>query len=141
MRPAQCVVDASAGVKLFVSEEHSDQVRALFADPDAELHVPDLFFIECANVLWKKARRGEYSAEDALANLADLNDIGLQVTSTAELTEHAFEIASACDVTAYDACYAALAVALSLPLVTADARLAARLAEKGYHAVVLESFM
>jgi len=135
---AEYVVDASAGVKLFVEEENSDKARALFADPDAVLHVPDLFFIECTNVLWKKVRREEYDFEDALANVGDLAGLDLKVTSTAELAGDAFLIAFTWDVSAYDACYAGLALSLGLPLVTADARLAEKLTAKGFPVVLLE---
>jgi len=59
--PTRCVVDASVGIKLFVSEPLSDKAQALFnrlaSDLPADLHVPDLFYIECANILWKYSRR------------------------------------------------------------------------------------
>ena len=62
------VVDASVGIKLFVEEEFSERVQALFshldADPSAELFVPDLFYIECANILLKNTRRFGRSLED-----------------------------------------------------------------------------
>jgi len=52
-----CVVDASVGIKLFLVEKFSDGVDQLFeqlaAEPPARFYVPDLFFVECANVLWK----------------------------------------------------------------------------------------
>ena len=55
--PLCYVVDASVGIKLFVEEEFSEQAHALFsclaADPPAELYVPDLFYIECTNILLK----------------------------------------------------------------------------------------
>lgn len=55
MNPAslRAVVDASVAVKIFAPEALSAQVQAMFArfsqDSDAELIVPDFFFIECAN--------------------------------------------------------------------------------------------
>ena len=55
-----CVVDASAGIKLFLDEPLSERADTLFDhlsdDPPARFHVPDLFFVECANILWKYAR-------------------------------------------------------------------------------------
>jgi len=44
----------------------------------------------------------------------------LRVVSTAELMEEALTLAAQTDLTAYDACYAALAYRLELPLITAD---------------------
>lgn len=139
--PTECVVDASAGVKLFVAEEHSEEVQAVFdqlaADPPATLCVPDLFFIECANILWKKVRRGEHTAEAAAANLADLRAMELQTTPTADLMERALEIACDHGVTAYDACYVALGERLDVPLLSADGRLAAALGSTLFEVLTL----
>jgi predicted nucleic acid-binding protein len=124
----RCVLDASVGIKLFVEEEFSEKVQKLFAklaeDPQTEIHVPDLFYIECANILLKYTRRYKRSQADSFADLKDLNQLALIVTSTSELIEDALELASEKDLTAYDACYAVLAQKLKLPLVTADAPLA-----------------
>lgn len=122
--PAHCVVDASVGIKLFIDEALSEPARILFAglaaDPPAELHVPDLFFIECTNILWKYTRRYHRPMEDSLADLADLELLALRVTSTADLMEESLSLALQSGLTAYDACYAALARRLNVPLVTAD---------------------
>ena len=124
----RCVLDASVGIKLFVEEEFSDKVQRLFAklaeDPQAEFHVPDLFYIECAKILLKYTRRFDRPLEDSLADLKDLNELALTVTSTTELIEDALKLANEKKLTAYDACYATLAQKLDLPLVTADAPLA-----------------
>ena len=124
----RCVLDASVGIKLFVEEEFSDKVQQLFAkladDPQAEIHVPDLFYVECANILLKYTRRFDRPLEDSLADLKDLNELALTVTSTTELIEDAPKLADEKKLTAYDACYAVLAQKLDLPLVTADAPLA-----------------
>jgi len=124
----RCVLDASVGIKLFVEEEFSDKVQTLFAklaeDPQAEIHVPDLFYIECANILLKYTRRYKRPIEDSLADLEDLNKLALKSTSTADLIEDALLLANEKKLTAYDACYAVLAQKLELPLITADAPLA-----------------
>jgi predicted nucleic acid-binding protein len=124
----RCVLDASVGIKLFIEEEFSDEVQQLLAkladDPQAEIHVPDLFYIECANILLKYTRRFERPLEDSLADLKDLNELALTVTSTTELIEDALTLADQKKLTAYDACYAVLAQKLDLPLITADAPLA-----------------
>lgn len=124
----RCVLDASVGIKLFVEEEFSDKVERLFAklaeDPRTEIHVPDLFYIECANILLKYTRRFDRPLEDSLADIKDLNNLALQTTSTAELIEDALQLADKKNLTAYDACYAVLAKKLELPLITADAPMA-----------------
>ena len=120
----RCVVDASVGIKLFVDETLSDQAHALFAklteDPPAELYVPDLFYIECTNILLKYMRRFGRSLEDSQADLADLNLLAMKSTPTADLMEDALLLASQKNLTAYDACYAVLAQRLDIPLITAD---------------------
>jgi predicted nucleic acid-binding protein len=124
----RCVMDASVGIKLFIEEEFSDKVQRLFAklteDPQAEIHVPDLFYIECANILLKYTRRFDRPLEDSLADIKDLGKLTLKITSTMELIEDALQLASEKKLTAYDACYAVLAQRLGLPLITADAPLA-----------------
>ena len=124
----RCVLDASVGIKLFIEEEFSDKVQRLFArlaeDPQTEIHVPDLFYIECANILLKYTRRYKRPIEDSLADLEDLNGLALQSTSTAELIEEALSLANENNLTAYDTCYAVLAQKLELPFITADAPLA-----------------
>jgi len=118
------VVDASVGIKLFVEEPLSDQAHALFTkltkDPPAELYVPDLFYIECTNILLKYMRRFGRSLEDSQADLADLKTLVLKTVSTAELMEDAILLAFQKNLTAYDACYAVLARQLNIPLITAD---------------------
>jgi predicted nucleic acid-binding protein len=122
--PNRCVVDASVGIKLFVVEVYSEQAHRLFdgltTDPPAGLYVPDLFYIECTNILWKYSCRYGRPLEDCQADLANLGRLELRVVSTADLMEAALTLAVQTGLTAYDACYAVLAYRLNLPLVTAD---------------------
>lgn len=138
------VVDASVGVKLFLAEPLSAQADALFdqltAEPPAHLLVPDLFYIECTNILWKHVRHFAYAAEQARRDVADLAALALAVVPTAELMGAALEIALAHDLTAYDACYVALAARRRIPLLTADQRLVRKLAGTTYSAHWLGDF-
>lgn len=126
-----CVVDASVGIKLFLVEPLSERADVLFdhlfdALP-ARLYVPDLFFIECANIFWKYVRRFGYLARDGQQDVTDLVGLPLKAVSTAVLAESALALAIDHGITAYDASYVALAERLSLPLVTADQALVRRL--------------
>ena len=125
--PLRYVIDASVGIKLFVDEVYSDKVHTLFnklaADIPAIFYVPDLFYIECTNILLKYTRRFGRSLEDSRADLLDLGRLALRVVSTAELMHDALLLAVEHDITAYDACYAVLASRLELPLITADEKL------------------
>jgi predicted nucleic acid-binding protein len=137
----ECVMDASVGIKLFVEEEGSDLtdrlLRQLAEDPSALFFVPDLFFVECANILWKYVRRFGYPAENAHQDVADLQALNLHIVSTADLLPLAFELALQYEITAYDACYAALAQQLDLPLVTADEALVRKLQDSDINAMML----
>jgi predicted nucleic acid-binding protein len=118
------VVDASVGIKLFIDEEESDLAQALFAklteDPPGELFVPDLFYIECTNILLKYMRRFGRSLEDSKADLKDLSLLSLKSYSSADLMEDALILANEKNLTAYDVCYAVLADRLNIPFITAD---------------------
>ena len=130
--PLQWVVDASVGIKLFVPERLSDRSEALFdllgAERPAELYVPDLFYIECASILWKHVRRFGYSEADAQEDLMSLRLLALRRIPTWELVESALDIALEHSITAYDACYVALAKKIAAPLVTDDEKLVHKLA-------------
>ena len=134
--PLDCVVDASVGIKLFLVESLSDGAHALFtgltSDPPARFHVPDLFYIECTNILWKYVKRAGLSQEDARLFVQQLGQLALLASPTEALTSDALDIALAHDITAYDAAYVALAQQLDLPLITADARLARSLADTAH---------
>ena len=137
-----CVVDASVGIKFFLAEEGTEQATRLFQglaeDPAARLYVPDLFFVECANILWKYTRRFDYPAENARQDLVDLRSLALRAVSTADLIGPALELALEHGISAYDACYAALAQGANLPLVTADQPLARKLAPSEIAVLLLQ---
>ena len=125
-----CVLDASVAVKAFLDEEGTAEALRLFAaqadDPPLSLHVPDFFFVECANVLWKAVRGFRHPPAKAAEDLEDLLLMELAVVAVRSLLPAAYRIASSYDVSVYDACYVATADALGLPLVTADERLIRR---------------
>lgn len=139
-----CVVDASVGIKLFVAEPLSDEAHVLFgrlaAEPPARFHVPDLFYIECANILWKYVRRLGLAEEEAGLSVEQLGQLALHSTPTAGLAADALEIAMHYDLTAYDAAYVALGARMGLPLITADERLARTLAATGFDVRWLGSY-
>jgi len=142
--PVRCVVDASVGIKLYIAESLSERtdalLRQLATDSAAELVVPDLFYIECANILWKHVRRSRLPAAQARRAVADLAKLGLRQVSTLELIADALDIALQQSITAYDACYVALASRLRMPFVTADERLARQLAGTPYETYWLKDF-
>ncbi len=141
--PLRCVIDASVGIKQFVPDPLSSKVDRLFAHltiPQTEFFIPDLFYIEIANILWKYVRAGLYSVGDLPADLSSLKSLSLQVVSNAELMEEAINIAVAYGISAYDASYVALAHRVSAPLLTLDKRLVNTLATAPYNVRLFTNF-
>jgi predicted nucleic acid-binding protein len=106
-----------------VSEPLSEAARTLLdagANHSRKLFVPDLFYVECANILWKRVRRLGLSANDAQRAMQDLLALALDVTPTEQLTLASLPLALDLGITAYDACYVELARRQAVPLVTAD---------------------
>lgn len=134
--PLRAVVDASVAVKIFVPETLSAHAQELFArfasESDAALIIPDFFFVECANVFWKWVQRSAYPDKDVQAHLRDLTGLGLTVIPAQVIAEEALEIALSHRITAYDACYVAASKQTRFPLITADEKLAMKLAKTSY---------
>ena len=134
--PLRVVVDASVAVKIIVPKRLSGQALEVFArfasENGAELIVPDLFFVECANVFWKWVQRSAYPDKDVQAHLRDLTSLGFTVIPVQAIAEEALEIALEHRITAYDACYVAASKQTRLPLITADEKLVMKLAKGSY---------
>jgi len=114
------VVDANVVIKWFVDEPGTDEALALRRH---RLFAPDLLMVECANALWKKVRRDEFSAEEALAAAQLLEHADVELESARPLARAATELATALDHPVYDCLYVVLAQALGHDLITADERL------------------
>jgi len=140
--PETFAVDASVGVKLFLEESGSEEAERLFAllgrDPPHVIAVPDLFFIECANVFRSRAHRRLMTAEQARQAFAILRTLPLQIVSSPAITPAALDLALALGLSVYDGTYAALAERLGVPLVTADRKLARKLEEAGRKTILLK---
>ncbi|HKY14223.1 MAG TPA: type II toxin-antitoxin system VapC family toxin [Microthrixaceae bacterium] len=83
---------------------------------------PDLLCVEVMAVIRKRVNAGALTAKQADAAVNDLLDLPVSVFPSAPLLRRAWALRD--NVTAYDACYVALAEALDCPLLTADNRLA-----------------
>ena len=55
VNPTNFVVDAGVAIKWYVPEVHEADAKR-FLNPAFTLHVPELFYPEFGNILWKKAR-------------------------------------------------------------------------------------
>ena len=132
--PFSCVVDASVAVKLFLAEPLAAEASTLFGlltDPANVFHVPDLFYIECANIFWKYVQRSLATVLQATGYLTSLKALPLQRWPTFDLAGDALTLALTQGITAYDACYAVLSQRLGIPLITADQKLERKLTPTG----------
>lgn len=120
------VVDASVAAKWLVEEDGTEAALRLRA-PEYDLLAPDLLFLEVGNVVWRKVCAGEIEAADGRAMVAAILEAPLHVEESTALLPAAWEIAVLHDRSVYDGIYLALAVALGVPLVSADLRLKAAL--------------
>jgi len=119
---AKYVVDASVGIKWFLPEPQEEKAELLFADGHT-LFVPDLFYAEVANILWKRVHFGDMHPSIAANALAALDSFVLETSACASLMSLALEIAIHAGCTVYYALYVALAVESDAVLITADVRL------------------
>ena len=101
--------------------ESGRQARELFRE-HRELAAPDLVDVETTAVLRRRWLAGTITDERFEQAIEDLTDIPLARFPTLGLMRRAFELRA--NITAYDACYVALAEALDWPLCTVDRRLA-----------------
>jgi predicted nucleic acid-binding protein len=115
------VVDANVAVKWVLTEIHSEIAQCLLDDAH-ELLVPDFFFSEIGNILWKRVRRKETTLELAQNDLTVLMGGDLQIYPSLPLMPMALEIAVRVDQAVYDCVYLALAVTNQCQMVTADER-------------------
>jgi predicted nucleic acid-binding protein len=115
------VVDANVAVKWVLSEIHSEIAQCLLDDAH-ELLVPDFFFSEIGNILWKRVRRGETTLELAQNDLTILIGGDLKIYPSQSLMPMALEIAVRVDQAIYDCVYLSLAVTNKCQMVTADER-------------------
>jgi len=124
------VVDASVAMKWCLpstAEECIPQATRLldsYTRSLAQFVVPDLFWLELANGLWKavwKKKIDQPWAERAYAKVADL---AIPTASSFGFVPQALQLAEQYQRTVYDSIYVALALNTGAELVTADERMA-----------------
>lgn len=126
--PAAFVIDTSALLRLYLADGPLPPLLEPAMERgcrgDALLLVPDLCLLECASVLLKQVQRTLLTPEESRNLLADLLQLPLRPTASAELVSASLEQAMTLSLSVYDACYLALALRHGAPLITADEQLA-----------------
>ncbi len=128
------VIDASVAIKWVVEEPGTAEALALRR---FRLSAPDLLVAECANILWKKVRRGELGEAEALLAARLLERADVDLVPMRQMLGPATAIATALDHPAYDCMYLSLAQSMKRSFVTADERLRAKVQSHGLPAQVL----
>jgi predicted nucleic acid-binding protein len=114
------VVDTSAVVSALTDRAMPRLVERLEAE--RYLHAPYLIDVEVVQVLRRLARAGELSVDRAADARVDYEGLRFRRYRHVPLLERIWELRDA--LTAYDACFVALAEVLAAPLVTCDAHVA-----------------
>ncbi len=123
------VLDASVAAKWYLpssTESLVEQARELLTSHSryrVRLAVPDLFWAELGNILWKARRQGRLDENSVYKAVADARRMGLATTMTESLRDDAMSIAMVAQRSVYDSLYVALAMHLNTELITADERL------------------
>lgn len=142
-QPVRCVIDANVGIKRFINDPLTPKVRSLIdtlVNPQTEIFVPDLFYIELTNIFWKYVRAGLYTSFQVQTDLTLLKTLPLRVVSTTDLILPSASIAIEYQISAYDACYVALSQQVQAPLLTLDNKMVKALVNSTFNIVNLADF-
>jgi predicted nucleic acid-binding protein len=130
------VVDASVAAKWLLPRaqeplaDEASELLARYSNGEIQFAVPDLFWAETGNLLWKAARLQRCTTAEAKLALAILTEYRFPTVPSKTLLDLAFAIATAFDRTVCDSLYVALAVSTKSQFLTADEKLANSLAAK-----------
>jgi predicted nucleic acid-binding protein len=114
--PSQIVVDASAFVELLAQTSLAPKIERVIGD--AELVAPDVLNVEVLQSLRGLERGGRLTSARASLAVLQLARSKVQRMPTVDLLPQVWSLRA--NVSAYDACYVALARALDCPLLTID---------------------
>ena len=117
------VLDASAAIEAVLGRSRALEIVEHLEHAD-RVAVPDLYFAEIANALWKYVRNGDLPLEDAQTMLSIATSLPDDVLPARELATEALAAATAFDHPVYDALYAVTARREGAAVCTIDQRLA-----------------
>ncbi len=118
------ILDPSVVIKWYIRENLEDnavRLKARIEEERLQAAVPGLFFIEAANVLWKKcAIRKDLEKMDAKGIFSRILDLPLKIIEDDDVLLKALSIALENSLSIYDALYVASALHFKAKFVTAD---------------------
>jgi predicted nucleic acid-binding protein len=117
------VLDASAALHVVMRLPTAEPVIDKLEQANIVL-VPQLYFSETANALWKYVSHNQLSAEQAIERYQDVCALPDQVISDQTLTLEALSLASANNHPVYDIIHVVLARRNACGVLTKDSRLA-----------------
>jgi predicted nucleic acid-binding protein len=97
------------------------------------LAAPDLILPECANILWKKVKRGELTTAEARFAARLIEGSNLKLREMTPLFAASIELSVELDHPAYDCTYLVLALKENISFVTADESLVRKLRQRSDH--------
>ncbi len=126
------MLDASVASKWWLPAEpgapEAVDLFARYAAGSVAFAVPDQFWSEATNVLWKAAGRRRLTADETRKAFSELSAVQCTTVPTLPLLPQALDLALRYRCSVYDAVYVVTALQLNSVLVTADAALARGLA-------------
>ncbi len=128
------VLDASVALKWAIPSANetltteSLQLLQEYMNGKVDLLVPDIFWAEVGNVLWKGVRLRRWSRAVAERIASEMHARNFSTVPSRTLMTEALRIAFAYDRAVYDCLYVALAIRSKSQMITADERLANALA-------------
>jgi predicted nucleic acid-binding protein len=115
------VLDASALAEVLLGSDLGERFKTVLRQHRGVLHIPDTAVVETVSVFRGLLRGGVVTADRAAEALADLRVFPARRWLTDPLTPRIWALRD--NVTAYDACYVALAERLQASVLTGDRHL------------------
>jgi predicted nucleic acid-binding protein len=123
----QFVLDASAMLRLFLDdgpiEDSLYVAMAQVESGEASFVVPELFWAEAAHVLHRRRKQKLLSVDELNRLWGDMSALPARTLGHLPFMQEAFGFADEFNLSVYDALYLSIAVAIEVPLLTADDQL------------------
>jgi predicted nucleic acid-binding protein len=130
------IIDASVALKwcLPAQEEaftaQAEKFLETYRSTEVMFFVPDLFWPEIGNALWKAVWKGRIVPEQAQKSYAKITDLNFSTVPSLDFVPDALQLAMMNGRSVYDSIYVVLAQKFKAELITADERLANALAAR-----------